>query len=317
MYAPPLSALSDQIADSTASLCTSMKMTLNPSRFMRSAPSRLQIIMLTAMVALTATAPSAHAAIVEVGDLNIISDPDNPSDGLRFLDMSYSMGLPSAAALANAQAVYPNARMATPKEFDDLFAAAGITYIGTDTASDGFTVGPPVYLSVGSSYDGSALAYALGIYGNATYIWTDPDNSDLPTTTRDYLVLGASFDYASLSQANIQPPFVGAGFLIVSQPPPPAPLADGLIAHWRMDEVGTTYVHDSVGRSHGTRVGGSGNHPGISGRATSFEGASYGVTATNQLGDFGAGDFTISVSVKMTSPLIGQSAYPPILMIGS
>ncbi|MBK9129987.1 MAG: hypothetical protein IPM13_19765 [Phycisphaerales bacterium] len=55
-------------------------------------------------------------------------------------------------------------------------------------------------------------------------------------------------------------------------------VSQGLIARWRLDEVGTTYAHDSVGRNHGTRLGGIGDQAGISGRATSFQGASYGIT---------------------------------------
>ena len=57
------------------------------------------------------------AAIVESGDLNIIDDPGNPSHGLRYLDMTYSDGKTLADALAAAQAVYPNARKATPSEW--------------------------------------------------------------------------------------------------------------------------------------------------------------------------------------------------------
>ena len=60
---------------------------------------------------------ASSAALVEVGDLNIIDDPGNPSDGLRYLDMTYSDGLTLADALANAQATYPNARAATPAAF--------------------------------------------------------------------------------------------------------------------------------------------------------------------------------------------------------
>tara|TARA_R110002096_G_scaffold381363_1_gene575213 strand:- start:2114 stop:2611 length:498 start_codon:yes stop_codon:yes gene_type:complete len=84
-------------------------------------------------------APSAIASIDEVGDLNIINDMANPSDGLRYLDRSFSDGLSLAHALINAQGSYANARLATPSEWDDLFAAAGITYDGAVTASDAFT----------------------------------------------------------------------------------------------------------------------------------------------------------------------------------
>lgn len=71
-----------------------------------------------------------------------------------------------------------------------------------------------------------------------------------------------------------------------------------LIAHWRFDEVGGTFVADSVGRSSGSNLGASPNQQGISGRAMSFHGASQGVLLQNVLGDFGAGDFTLSTWVK-------------------
>lgn len=64
--------------------------------------------------------------IMEVGDLNIIDDVGNASDGLRFLDMSYSVGRTQADALANARVIYSNARLATVAEWENLFLAAGI-----------------------------------------------------------------------------------------------------------------------------------------------------------------------------------------------
>ena len=88
------------------------------------------------VIAIVLAVPSVtFGAIIDNGDLTIIDDAGNASDGLRFLDMSYSDNVPggdysggmtAAEALANAQATYANARLATPEEFDDLFAAAGL-----------------------------------------------------------------------------------------------------------------------------------------------------------------------------------------------
>jgi hypothetical protein len=101
----------------------------------------------------------AAAAIIEVGDLNIIDDPGNSSDGLRYLDTSYSQGLTASEALISARSTYGNARLASPTEFDDLFAAAGITYSQpTYTASDAFASGPDHYwTSFGDAYDDGVL----------------------------------------------------------------------------------------------------------------------------------------------------------------
>lgn len=81
------------------------------------------------MIALMAFAMSSltvHASIIEQGDLNKIQQTGNASDGLRFLDMTYIDGKTLAAALADAQAVYANARLATPSEWDELFQAANV-----------------------------------------------------------------------------------------------------------------------------------------------------------------------------------------------
>jgi len=160
--------------------------------------------------------PLAQAAVVEVGDLNIINAAGNPSDGLRFLDMTYSDGLTLTAALADATAVYANARAATPGEFDDLFAAAGINYVATTTASGGFAIGGYEVISEGSSYAaGPALISKLGITDGmtSTFIWTDPDGSNATSTTRDYLALTATqaflFNSTSASSSNV-------GWLLVS-----------------------------------------------------------------------------------------------------
>jgi len=169
--------------------------------------------------------PLAQTAVVEVGDLNIINDAGNPSDGLRYLDMSYSDGLSQAAALANAQATYANARIATASEFDDLFAAAGITYNSSYTASDGFlSTGFPYHiLSTGANYDSASLLFALGAtvpgdeFGNnpEVVIFTDPDGSNNSATTQD--ILGLYLQGAELIQVPWTVPKDQAGWLLVSE----------------------------------------------------------------------------------------------------
>lgn len=161
------------------------------------------------------------AAIIEVGDLNVINDPGNPSDGLSYLDMAFSDGLSQAAALANAQASYADARLATPAEFDDLFDAAGIAYNGALTASDAFSIGVNTTISNGVNYDGGALAAQLGFTTtNISWIWSDPDGNADTGTTRDYLVLeGAPIANESARIFNVftSPPNSSIGWLIVSE----------------------------------------------------------------------------------------------------
>jgi hypothetical protein len=153
-----------------------------------------------------------HAAVIESGDLNIIDDGGNPSDGLRYLDMSFSDGLTQAAALANAQGTYSNARLTTPSEFDDLLLAAGITYDGVLTASDAFAIGTSTIISSGMNYDGGALSAALGFTQNTdTFIWSDPDGSG---GTRDFLRIGSIV--ADILQTATSPANSGAGWLLVS-----------------------------------------------------------------------------------------------------
>ena len=112
-------------------------------------------------VALLVVLPGASfgGLITQVGTLNIIVDAGNPSNGLRYLDLDFSTGLTLAGALANAQATYSNARLATPDEWDDLFAAAGITYAASLTASDAFETGPTAVISSGVAYDGGGSSY--------------------------------------------------------------------------------------------------------------------------------------------------------------
>jgi hypothetical protein len=137
------------------------------------------------------------ASIQEVGDLNIIVDVSNPSNGLRFLDMSYSDGLGKAAALAAAQNVYANARLATAAEFDDLFAAAGVVYQTGRTASDSFLVGGDISIVSGTSSTTEPTDLLINLLGPTNIsggayeliIWTDPDGNDSTSTTRDYLTI--------------------------------------------------------------------------------------------------------------------------------
>lgn len=154
--------------------------------------------------------------LIEVGDLQFIDQVGNPSNGLRFLDMSFSVGLTAADAVANAQATYADARLATPSEFDDLFMAAGITYPGPLTASDGFTsTFLAAILSSGATYDGGVLRDKLGITsGDATVIWTNPDG-ELFAGTVDVMRLQG--DEVSIAGAGVLPAQAGIGWLVVSE----------------------------------------------------------------------------------------------------
>jgi len=196
--------------------------------------------------------PLAHSALVEVGDLNIINDAGNPSDGLRYLDMTYSDGLTQAAALANAQATYANARLATASEFDDLFAASAIMYDGALTASDGFLIGASAFLSTGMKYDAGALRSVLGhtqVQGpgnESTNIWTIPDSNDSTTTTRDFVRLSPIT--ASANQFGSSPPHADLGWLIVTPVPLPSAMllfGSGLLGlvGWRWWSTKTNVTH--------------------------------------------------------------------------
>ncbi len=203
----------------------------------------------------------ATGSIVESADLNIIDMSGNPSDGLRFLDMSFSDGLTQVAALANAQGTYANARLATPSEFDDLFAAAGISYFSTLTASDGFASGPTTTISFGTDYDGGALAAVLGYTLNvslSTVLWTDPDASRSDGSTRDYVELG--MDTAVLVQHPATPADANVGWLLVSESaapnsaiPEPSSflcwLGLGLVGWMKLPRNRKTRVAPTVGRS--------------------------------------------------------------------
>jgi len=174
-------------------------------------------ILLSALCVFVISFSSAtHATIIESGDLNFISDVGNPSDGLAFLDMTFSTGMTSAAALANAQLTYADARLATPDEFDDLFLAAGVAYTGTSTASDAFAAGNFLGLTAPDAA-GTALKAALGTTsGLITLIWTDPDGSSVSTTTRDYLELGITGGAVAHQISGVIPPHGQFGWLLVS-----------------------------------------------------------------------------------------------------
>ena len=185
----------------------------------------LSVSCLSAFVSLTT--PLAQAAVVEVGDLNIINDAGNASDGLRYLDMTYSDGLTLAGALTNAQATYANVRVATASEFDDLFAAAGIGYDGAVTASGAFDAGATTTISTYSNYDNGDLSYKLGDTdgGYNSYIWTDPDGlgSFNNGSTRDYMQLTRSNSHgAYVRQSGLDGLFPTIGWLLVSEVPVPA-----------------------------------------------------------------------------------------------
>jgi hypothetical protein len=180
-------------------------------------------ILLVAILALSVSyATPTEATVIEVGDLNIIDDAGNPSDGLRFLDMTYSDGLTLAAALANAQATYANARIATPDEWDDLFAAVGVVYCPPFTcagtaASNAFEVGTDIQLNLGGDPGLILLEAALGLTTPTQLnIWTDPDGSTDAATTRDYMLLQAGTAVARQFPAGA--PNINIGWLIVSEP---------------------------------------------------------------------------------------------------
>lgn len=181
------------------------------------ASPKLFLILLA--IVLEPTATSFGALVTgDGGDLTIIDDAGNPSNGLRFLDMSFSVGLTSLAAITNAQLTYSNARLATPAEWDDLFAAAGIVSDNVLlSASDGFSLGSSVVLSSTTNYDDGDLKDLLGPT-NGTFsaiIWTDPDGSNSSSTTRDYVTLDPNG--VVLRSSSITPAQSPIGWLLVSE----------------------------------------------------------------------------------------------------
>ena len=178
------------------------------------------LVSLVALVVFSAVGlVPTEAAITQFEDLNIIADPGNPSDGLAFLDMTFSQGKTLSEALSAAQVKYPDARVATPSEFNDLFRAGGIIYDAELTAADGFTAGPASRISSGTNYN-TVLRDALGATGTtnsmpATFILTDPDGSTDESSTRDVINL---WEYSCLLyQAPYMPPQSSWGWLLVSE----------------------------------------------------------------------------------------------------
>jgi hypothetical protein len=170
-------------------------------------------------IVLLVNSTRVDGGIIEVGDLNIINDAGNPSNGLAFLDLSFSDGRTLADALANAQLTYADARKATPSEWNDLFAAAGIGYDSISYhASDGFATGVNLTLSSGANYDGGALSGQLGVTdgGTGSYIWTDPDGSTNTSTTRDFIALRSGTNLAYANQIGQAPPHNSFAWLLVS-----------------------------------------------------------------------------------------------------
>jgi hypothetical protein len=95
--------------------------------------------------------------------------------------------------------------------------------------------------------------------------------------------------------------FVIALLALVAAPTAAQEVTDGLIAHWPLDETFGTAVGDNHGANHGTRFGAVTGLPGLVGGAYEFDGANDGLTIANRLGNFGAGDFTISAWVRFTA----------------
>jgi hypothetical protein len=165
-----------------------------------------------------------HAAVIERGYLNIINDAGNPSDGLRYLDMFFSDGLTTAAAVANAQLSYPDARLATSSEFNDLFSAAGILYDGTLATTGAFTASFTPGQSTFANYDGGVLSDVLGYTcdgcvtyrDSATVVWSSPDR--LPVGARSRVSVVLTPTEALIDPARISAHTTSVGWLLVSEP---------------------------------------------------------------------------------------------------
>lgn len=118
-----------------------------------------------------------QADILEVGDLNIIQQTGNPSDGLRYLDLSLTVGLNLVDAQNSAIAAYPNARLATSSEFDHLFEASTLRYdVNSVTLSAGFLPGAQINISSGANYNTSLLNILGLTFATGAGIWTAPEN---------------------------------------------------------------------------------------------------------------------------------------------
>lgn len=179
----------------------------------------------------------APADITEtIPGLNTINDPGNPSDGLRYVDLSYSVNRTLGDAISNANTLLSltNVRQATPAEHDDLFAAAGIIFNDNNlTLADTFIhTGPDTVLSDGDNYNSSLISILGPTNPNAfrADIWTIPDGDGSSFLTWDELVLlGAG---ATIFQTSGVPPAMYSGWLLVSEPqivPVPGAVLLGMI----------------------------------------------------------------------------------------
>ncbi|MFT6432677.1 MAG: hypothetical protein ACJAVI_000713 [Candidatus Azotimanducaceae bacterium] len=168
---------------------------------------------------------NANATVVQVGDLNIIDQAGNASDGLRYLDYTFSSGFSLAGAVANAQLSYANARLATQSEWDDLYEASGIDYLTIGlSASDAFEVGPGFQLTTGAFYEDDVLYVKLGSPGAEIFFWTDPDGSAADSSTRDYVGMHPNLG-TYVYQSSLVSPSPSIGWLLVSEAAVPAPPA--------------------------------------------------------------------------------------------
>jgi hypothetical protein len=173
-----------------------------------------QAILLTVFsVAITGAMP-AKAGVIQINDLNQIDDNTNPSDDLRYLDMTFSDGLSLTAAINNAQAKYADTRLATHQEFEDLFQAFGIAYSG-DFSVFGFSSGGSGTFTIDS--DVITLVNVLGpTTTGKVNIWTAPDASFLDTSTIDYVEFRQSGTDGKVHQFGSSPPHSSIGWLLVT-----------------------------------------------------------------------------------------------------
>ena len=179
---------------------------------------RFNYSILFVVVSLCLQPLSSSASVIDAGDLTIIDQAGNASDGLRYLDLSYGRGLSLTDALTAAQAVYANARIATAAEWDDLFEAAGIIYNSNGlTASSAFDSGASSTITSSSSSEVGALRLLLGnTLGNDANIWSTPDGDTDISSTRDLLRLTGS-NLALVVHTTAPLPSLPYSWLIVSE----------------------------------------------------------------------------------------------------
>ena len=164
-----------------------------------------------------------HGNLIDGGDVTIIDQPGNPSDGLRYLDLSFSDNLSLADALANARATYPNARLATPSEANDLFNASTLTLNNANfNLSEGWQTGFTTQISTGGNYNveirnllGITWENGLGVGEQWATFFTDPDGSWDETGTRDIIEFRET--EVRVNQFAGLAPNDGAGWLLVSE----------------------------------------------------------------------------------------------------